>query len=143
LSQQNVDLVRAAYEAFGRGEIPAVFDTMDDDVQFVIAENSTYYRGTPYAGKPDIAANIFGRIGVEWDGFTIAIEQLHDAGDAVVMQGRYRGTYKATGRQANIQVVHIWTVRNGKLVRMQQYADTAGMREVTGQSASAAASSKL
>jgi ketosteroid isomerase-like protein len=142
LSQQNIELVRAAYEAFSRGDIPGVFDTMDDDVQFVLAENSLYDRGTPYCGKADIGGNMFARIGAEWDGFTIVIEALHDAGDVVVMQGRYRGTYKATGRQSNVQVVHIWTIRDGKLVRMQQYADTAAMREIAGQTASAAASSR-
>jgi uncharacterized protein len=142
LSQQNVDLLRTAYEAFGRGEIPAVFETMDDDVQFVLAENSLYDRGAPYTGKTDIAGNLFARLGVEWDGFGITCEQFHDAGEVVVMQGRLRGTYKATGRQSNIQVVHIWTVRTGKLVRMEEYADTAAMRELAGQSASAATSSQ-
>jgi ketosteroid isomerase-like protein len=142
LSQQNIDLVRAAYEAFGRGDIPGVFDTMVDDVEFVLAENSVYDRGTPYRGKDDVGENIFARMGAEWDGFTIVLEALHDAGDVVVMQGRYRGTYKATGRQSNVQVVHIWTVRDGKLVRMQQYADTAAMREIAGRTASIAASSQ-
>lgn len=141
MSQQNVDLVRAAYDAFGRGDIPAVLATMDDDVRFVLAEHSPYERGTPYLGKADVAGNIFARLGAEWDGFTIVTEKIHDAGDVVVMEGRYRGTYRSTGRQSNLQVVHIWTIRDGKLVGLQQYADTAAMREVTGQTASASASS--
>ena len=142
MSRENVDLVRAAYEAFDRGDIAGIFETMHDDIQFVLAENSVYDRGTPYSGKPDVGANIFGRIAAEWDGFSIVREALHDAGDVVVMQGRYRGTYKPTGRRSNLQVVHIWTVRDGKLIQMQQYADTAAMRELAGQTASLAASSQ-
>jgi ketosteroid isomerase-like protein len=114
---------------------------MDDDVQFVLAENSLYDRGAPYCGKDDIGENVFVRIGGEWDGFNIVVEALHDAGDVVVMQGRYRGTYKGTGRESNVQVVHIWTLREGKLVRMQQYADTLAMREIAGRTASVVASS--
>ena len=140
MSRENVDLVCAAYDAFDRGDIARVFETMDDDVHFILAENSLYDRGTPYAGKADIGENVFARIGAEWDGFAIVREALHDAGDVVVMQGRYCGRYKATGRQSNVQVVHIWTVRDGRLVRMQQYADTAAMRELAGQTASLAAS---
>jgi ketosteroid isomerase-like protein len=35
------------------------------------------------------------------------------------------------------QVVHIWTVRDGKLAKLEQYVDTAGMRDVIGGPASA------
>jgi ketosteroid isomerase-like protein len=37
------------------------------------------------------------------------------------------------------QVVHFWTVRNGKLAEFQQYIDTAALREVTGQATQSAA----
>jgi uncharacterized protein len=48
------------------------------------------------------------------------------------MQGRYGGTYKATGRSTNAQVVHVWTIRSGKLASFKQYVDTAEMRAVVG-----------
>jgi ketosteroid isomerase-like protein len=110
---------------------------MADDVQFVVAENSLYYRGTPYVGKQEIGEKLFARVGAEWDGYWIEVEKLHDAGDIVVMQGRYRGTYKATGRTMGAQAVHIWTVLDGKLAKLEQYIDTAGMRDVAGGSVSA------
>ena len=140
MSQQNVDLLRRAYEWFARGDVASVLDVMTDDIQFVVAENSLFYRGTPYVGKQEIAEKVFGRVGSEWDGYWVDAEKLHDAGDVVVMQGRYRGTYKATQRTTDAQVVHIWTVRDGKLAKMEQYVDTAGMKAVVQGGASAAAS---
>ena len=41
----NVQLARDVYDAFGRGDIPAVLDTMDPDIEWREAE------GNPY--KPD------------------------------------------------------------------------------------------
>ena len=137
MSEANVDLLRWAYDAFARGDIPSVLSVMTDDVQFVVAENSPYYRGTPYVGKQEIAEELFSRVGTEWDGYLNEVERLHDAGEIVVVQIRYRGTYKATGRTMAAQGVHIWTVRDGKLAKLEQYADTAGIRDVVGGSASA------
>jgi ketosteroid isomerase-like protein len=134
MSKQNVDLVRAAYAAFGRGDINAVLDLMDPKIDFRVADNSLYFRGSAYVGRDDVRS-LFARIPVDWEGFEVVPETYHDAGDVVAVRGRYRGTYKATGKSMYVQVAHFWTVRNGKLAEFQQYIDTAGLREVTGQTA--------
>lgn len=43
---------------------------------------------------------------------------------------RYRGTGSATGRELDLQVVHVWDVRDGKLSRFRQFIDTAKFLEV-------------
>ena len=134
MSETNLDLLRRAYAAFKRGDIEAVLGSMTDDVEFVVAENSPYFRGNPYVGKRDIGEKIFARVGAEWDGYWIDVEKLHDAGTIVVAQGRYRGTYKATGQTIAAQMVHIWTVRDGKLTKLEQYVDTAAMGTALGAS---------
>ena len=59
-------------------------------------------------------------------------KQFHDAGDTVVVEGRYTGTYKATGKSLDAQVTHIWSLRDGKVTSFQQYVDTAQLQEVMG-----------
>ena len=54
MSQQNVDVVRAAYEAFHRGDVEGVLKHWDERVVFNMAENSPYHREPPYTGKKDI-----------------------------------------------------------------------------------------
>jgi ketosteroid isomerase-like protein len=36
----------------------------------------------------------------------------------------YSGTYKSTGKHVRAQFAHIWSVREGRVVRFQQYTDT-------------------
>jgi uncharacterized protein len=132
MSQQNVDLVRSHYEAFTRGDVTAALQMMDEQIEFRVAENSVFYDGTPFIGREEVAEKIFRRLGTEWDGFSVKPEALYDAGNVVVMAGRYGGAYRATGRSTNAQVVHVWTIRNGKLAKFQQYVDTAEMRAVVG-----------
>jgi ketosteroid isomerase-like protein len=73
---------------------------------------------------------LFVPIGRDWEDFTVHIERLHDAGDYVVMQGRITGTYKPTGKRLDAQTCDILRYRDGKLVRFQQYYDTAQLQRV-------------
>ncbi len=58
-------------------------------------------------------------------GLTVHPKQFRDAGDAVIVKGRYTGTYKSTGRSHEAQMCHIWRLRNGKVAGFQQYLHPA------------------
>ena len=62
--------------------------------------------------------------------FTVHTKAFHDAGDSVVVEARYTGTYKPTGKSMDTQVCHVWDVKDGKVTRFQQYVDTAKLRDV-------------
>ena len=68
----------------------------------------------------------------EWDGFTVVIDEILDAGDTVVGLGHYLGTYKATGKAMRTQIAHVWRIADGKAIRFQQHADTLQVARVTG-----------
>jgi ketosteroid isomerase-like protein len=132
MTHSNVPLIRGIYEAFARGDIPAVLGAMSPDIEWNEAENFPYADGNPYRGPDAIVAGIFARLGGEWDGFAAVPDEFLDAGDTVIMLGRYKGTYKATGRPFDAQVAHIWRVEGGKAVRFQQLTDTLQSARVMG-----------
>jgi ketosteroid isomerase-like protein len=57
---------------------------------------------------------------------------FHDAGNNVVVEARYTGTHKATGKSIDAQACHVWGVGEGKLKSFQQYVDTAQLQDVMG-----------
>jgi ketosteroid isomerase-like protein len=132
MSQQNVDLVRGIYEAFGRGDVPEVLGRMAPDMVWNEAENFPLADRNPYEGHDAIVGGVFARLGSEWDGFAPGPEEYLDAGDTVVVLGRYTGTCKATGKALDAQMAHVWRVKDGKAVRFQQYTDTLQAARVTG-----------
>jgi ketosteroid isomerase-like protein len=69
-------------------------------------------------------------LGSDWDGFAVTVGRLHDAGEHVVMEGRYTGTNKASGRRLDAQVCHVLRFRDDKLSSFQHYVDTAQMQDV-------------
>jgi uncharacterized protein len=57
---------------------------------------------------------------------------FHDAGETVIVTGRYSGAYKATGKKIDAQFAHFWTLADGKVARFQQYTDTLQSGQVAG-----------
>jgi len=127
----NVKLLKNLYDAFGRGDIPAVLGAMSANIKWYQAENNPYMpSGEAWVGPDAVLKNLFMRIGAEWDGFTVHPRSFHDAGNSVIVEGRYSGTYKATGKSMDAQVCHVWDAKDGKLTRFQQYVDTAQLWDV-------------
>jgi ketosteroid isomerase-like protein len=132
MASANHQLVADTYAAFGRGDVPAVLGGMAPDIVWNEAENFPLADRNPYLGPQAILEGVFMRLATEWDGFTVNVEQIHDAGDTVIALGRYTGAHKATGEPINAQMAHVWTVRDGKLAGFQQYVDTHQVRRAVG-----------
>lgn len=129
MSAENVNTVKAMYEAFGKGDIPTVMGALDPEVEWLEAENFIYDDGNPYVGPDAVLNGVFMRIGTEWDGFAVAPNEILDAGNNVVAHGHYSGTYKENGASVRAQFAHIFTFRDGKVIRFQQYTDTAQFQD--------------
>lgn len=127
----NVALLKNLYAAFVRGEMPTVLGAMSPDIRWYQAESNPYNpSGEAWVGPDTVLNNLFMKLGGEWDGFDVQPHAFHDAGDTVVVEARYKGIYKATGKKLDAQVCHIWDVKDGKVVRFQQYVDTKQLNAV-------------
>jgi uncharacterized protein len=131
----NVQLVREAYEAFGRGDIGTVLGLMDPGIEWREAEGNPYQpSGEAWKGPDAIVENLFVKMAVDFDGtFVIQPKEFHDAGDTVIVEGRYVGTNKETGKQLDAQMCHVFKFGGGKLTSFQQFVDTAQLQDVMGQ----------
>ena len=129
----NVGLLKSLYDAFGRGEIPTVLGAMSPDIRWSQAEGNPYRpSGEAWVGPDTVLNNLFMRLGAEWDGFSVHPKSFYGAGKNVIVEARYSGKYKATGKSIDAQVCHIWDVKDGKITRFQQYVDTAQVQDVMG-----------
>lgn len=132
MSQENVDVIRGLYNAFSAGDVPGVLGVMSPDIVWMEAENFPYADGNPYVGPQAVLEGVFARCIGEWDGFAVEIDEILDAGDTIVAFGRYTGTYKATGKPQNTQLVHVWRIEDGKIAAYQQHADTLQVARAMG-----------
>lgn len=132
MSAENIALVRAIYDAFAAGDVAGVLGRMSPQIVWNEAENFPYADGNPYRGPEAVAGGVFARCIGEWDGFAVAPEEFLDAGNTVVVLGRYQGVNKASGRAMNPQLVHVWRIAGGQVAAFQQYADTLAVARAAG-----------
>jgi ketosteroid isomerase-like protein len=131
----NVDLVEGLYGAFAQGDVPTVVGGMDADIHWREAEGNPYQpSGAAWVGGDAIVENLFMKLATEWHGFSVHPGQYHDAGDTVVVEGRYTGKYLATGIAVDSQYCHVFKFKGGKVTSFQQYTDTAQFQKAMGAS---------
>ena len=128
MTEERLDVVRRIYDAFGSGDM--------DTVARLIARADWYEAdGMPYAGHyrgaEEVFANVFANIARDVQGFSARPDELLLAGDdRVVGLGRYSGTGRAG--KVDTAFAHVWTVRDGEIVKFVQYADTHQYRQAIG-----------
>jgi ketosteroid isomerase-like protein len=88
--------------------------------------------GGVYRNPQAILENVFTKIPVVFESFSIDIERLIDAGNVVVMQGHYVAKGKATGKSVRAAVAHVLEIGDGKIVRFDQYVDSATINPIIG-----------
>ena len=130
MSKQNVEVIRRGYEHFiARGEF--LGENMDSEF---VWDMSTF-RGWPerqiYAGL-DGAREFMSNWLETWEDWELSLEELRDAGDRVVAIVTQRGRSQATGLPVEMHFAQVWTLRNGKQIRMEMYADPDEALRATG-----------
>jgi ketosteroid isomerase-like protein len=124
----NVDSARRSYEAFERKDLDAVVAEMDDEIRWEQAQGLPH--GGLYQGLAEVRRNVFEPLDEKWWAEFHAIpHDFLDAGDEVIVLGRYTGRAKKTGKPLDVPFAHIWSFRDGRAVRFRQFLDTAGWVE--------------
>ena len=132
MSQENVELVRRAGEAFNRHDAEALASISDDDVEFVSALAAVETGGVAYRG-PEAWGSYFAGMDEMWDGWHLEDLEVFDAGDdRVAAVFRLVGTGKGSGVPVDHRIGLAYTMREGKLWRMRSYLDPAEALEAVG-----------
>jgi uncharacterized protein len=123
LSERNVGLLRAAYEAIGRDDIDSVatWDLISDDI--VIRDRPEAPDPQTYRGRAGVRESLASS-DESFEDFTVEPIDLIGVGDAhVVVVLRMFGRGRGSGVPVEEEIAHLWTIDNGKAVAMQVYSD--------------------
>ena len=121
----NIELIEGIYESFAARDYEAVMSNFVDDFVWIAADNSPLADQSPYHGVPAIRSGVFERIAAGFEKLVIVADELFAGDDGrVVMLGHYHGRFTGADSEFKTQVAHIWTVRDGRAVKFQQYLDT-------------------
>ncbi len=120
---KNLEIMQGHYAGSDAKDLAAMLAPLSPTTEW------TEMAGFPCAGTfvgPDaVVENVFKVLGTEWDGYTLKVDRLLDAGNSIIAVGTYSGTYRKTGKEMTARVVHVWDLADGKVTKFEQFTDTA------------------
>lgn len=132
MSAESISLVRTFYEAFARGDFPAAIAGLDAAVEWHETEVSALPMAGTHRGPEGVARGVF-RSAIQWDDFAAVPDVFLDAGEYVVVLGRFHGRGRTSGHPLDAPFAHVWRLRNGRIAYVRNYTDTAQFLESLGQ----------
>lgn len=126
----NIAVVRTLYDAFSKGDIPAVKRAMAPAIEWNEAENFPYAEGDPYIGIDAVLEGVFARLEGDWEYWKLTDLQFNETTNGkVIVTGRCQAKYKENGELIDLQMAHHWELTSGKVTRFQRFADTKGIAD--------------
>jgi ketosteroid isomerase-like protein len=126
-SSDNIAVVRRLYEARGNPEI--IRQVLSPEVRWEVVPgfpHSDIYHGLN--GVFEFFTRLFG----DFEEWHTEPSEFIETGDRVFAVGTYSARAKATGKTFKAQFAHVWTLRDGLIVRLQQCADTVQLAKALG-----------
>jgi ketosteroid isomerase-like protein len=128
MSQENVKVVREAWDAYSGGDYDRIAGFHDPHIVVVTLEDGAVY------GNNAVLAN-YQRWDEAWEGAETTLEEVIGHGDRVFVAARFHARGRASGVEVESRLYDVYTVRDGKVLRIDEYAtrdealEAAGLRE--------------
>lgn len=119
----NLEIIRSTYEGSSEDNGRHLMTALAPDARWTEAAGFPY-AGT-YVGPEAIAKGVFRRLASEWEGYTARVHTFLADGDRVAAFGVYSGTYRRTGKAMTASFAHLYRLKDGKIVSMEQVVDSA------------------
>lgn len=131
MSHENVDVVLDQFAATNERDFPRAMSHYAEDVELVVHPDAFLQRGT-FTGR-DAVGEWFG----DWfrtfePGYHFEIEEARDLGDVVFLNASHLGHGRTSGAEVHGQTGYLYTVRDGKIARVEIYPNPAAALQATG-----------
>ena len=118
--------VETLYARLGERDYEAVMSYLADDIVWIVADNSPLADRSPYNGIDEVRSGVFERLTAGFDKLVFDADEIVECngGEKVVALGYYYFRFRGQSEERKAQVAHVWTIRDGRAVKFQQYLDT-------------------
>ena len=126
--QENTKLVKRVYELFKSGDVEGFLNMFSDDVSW----ETPKVENTPFNGKISGKENLVNWITAYNEAEEMTVfeqDEFIAQGDKVVMLGHCETRTKAANKEFATNLVHIMTVKDGKVTEFLELLDTAAAKK--------------
>jgi len=119
----NLALVRKVYEAFDNQDLVALLELTHPEC--VVTQDSSLPWGGTFVGHEGVTS--FAMLLLGTVSSTLATGELFEADGKVIQSGRTSGTVLASGKAFDVPEVHVWTIKDNKIIGAHFSIDTPAM----------------
>jgi hypothetical protein len=126
-AEANLKTVQGIYEAFGKGDVPAILEQLSDDVSWAAdaASDAAPWYGE-HKGKDEVV-KFFEALGGATEVLEFTPQGFASNDDEVMVFLHFKVRINATGKEAEMNLHHYWHFTDGKVDRYRGSEDTAQM----------------
>jgi ketosteroid isomerase-like protein len=128
MSQENVEVVKAAYGAWNAGDMEALRGLYHPDI--IMRPPERWPEPGPFAGREAVMRELV-QLRETWDADAlVVISDFIEAADRVVVKQIWRGAGR--GPESNMEMTGVYTVRKGRIFSLEFFWDHAEALEAAG-----------
>jgi ketosteroid isomerase-like protein len=133
MSQENMEALRRLYDEWAKGNLWALRDIADPDIEWEWSPKLASLSGGPriYRGLEEIGTATLEFLAA-WDHYWMTAEGFVEAGDQIVVSMRVHARAASTDKAVEQRSTAVWNLRNGRAVRVRYYDDRAEAMEAAG-----------
>ncbi len=125
--QENVEIAKEGYAAFARGDIASVLSFYTADGEFIANGPAGVIPWVgSYKGLEQIA-QFFTKLAEAYEFESFEVQEYIAQGNKIAVIVRNVGTYKPTGKKIENRLVHVWTMKDGKITKLEVFDDNSLM----------------
>ena len=124
VSQENIELVRSAFDAWNRGEVEAFADHMVEDVAWLEVSGRPEGGVSARRGRNRLRHSLESLFEA-WESYRLEVERIDDIGNRVLAVVREVARGRASGLEVDSHWGYLITVDGGQIVRVEAYRDPA------------------
>jgi ketosteroid isomerase-like protein len=127
VSQENVEIMQAVYEAWNAGDMDAFGEMHSPDLIARVTED--WPEPGPFVGREAWVRQVE-QMRRTWDSEALEPSEFIDAGDRIVVRFIWRGV--GHGPESNMEGTGVYTVRKGRVCHIEHFWDHAEALKAVG-----------
>jgi uncharacterized protein len=120
MSQENVEVVRRAWERWNAGDLDSLVELIIPETEFIPLRSQL--EGVSYRG-PEGMRQFARDAAEEWEFLRVSPAEFRDLGDRVLLLGHFDARGRGSGMDIRFPVGWVMQLRDGKIIHIRTYSD--------------------